>query len=302
MSRAKHWTWTLNNYTEEELEQINNLPDNQVEYLVYGKEVGENGMPHLQGYVIWKAACRLTTCKNRLSARAHVEITRGTPEENRTYCIKDGDFVEKGECPVTGQGRRTDLDRFYEWSDQFATANNRPPTTPEVARNYPSVLTKYPRVIEIQRLRFNAGPLVEGVARPWQQELADTLDEPADDRSINFYVDTEGNKGKSWFQRWYWTHHMDETQCLSIGKRDDLAHAIKESKKVFLFNVPRGQMEFLQYAVLEMMKDRIIFSPKYNSRTKVMQHHPHVVVFCNEYPDYTKMSQDRYVVTHMDNM
>jgi hypothetical protein len=88
---------------------------------------------------------------------------------------------------------------------------------------------------------------------------------------------------------------------LAPGKRDDLAHAIDVSKSVFLFNVPRGSMEFLQYGVLEQLKDRVIFSPKYESTTKVILQKTHVVVFCNEEPDLTKMSADRYVIRNLNN-
>jgi len=42
---AKHWCFTINNYTAEEA-----TPDtSQFFYLVIGKEVGENNTPHLQG-------------------------------------------------------------------------------------------------------------------------------------------------------------------------------------------------------------------------------------------------------------
>lgn len=90
------------------------------------------------------------------------------------------------------------------------------------------------------------------------------------------------------------TKHSDKTQVLSIGKRDDIAHVIDVSKSVFFFNVPRGGMEFFQYTILEQLKDRMVFSPKYNSKMKFLHKTPHVLVFCNEEPDLTKMSEDRY--------
>lgn len=43
--QAKHWCFTINNYTVEET-----TPNPiQFTYLVIGKEVGENNTPHLQG-------------------------------------------------------------------------------------------------------------------------------------------------------------------------------------------------------------------------------------------------------------
>lgn len=68
---------------------------------------------------------------------------------------------------------------------------------------------------------------------------------------------------------------------------------------IFLFNVAREQMQFLQYSVLEMMKDRMISSPKYESQMKILHDTPHVIVFSNEQPDYAKMSADRFKVTNL---
>lgn len=111
-----------------------------------------------------------------------------------------------------------------------------------------------------------------------------------------FYVDPEGGKGKSWFQAWYLTKHPETTQVLSGGKRDDIAHSIDQSKSVFFFNIPRGGMEFLQYTILEQLKDQMVFSPKYNSQMKFLSKTPHVLVFCNEQPDLNKMTEDRYTI------
>ena len=110
-----------------------------------------------------------------------------------------------------------------------------------------------------------------------------------------FVVDPEGNKGKSWLTRYWFTKRTD-MQRLSIGKRDDLAYAIDVTKRVFVFDIPRGSMEYLQYNILEQLKDQMMFSPKYESACKIINHKVHVVVFCNEEPDMEKMTQDRYKI------
>ena len=56
---------------------------------------------------------------------------------------------------------------------------------------------------------------------------------------------------------------------MSIAKHEDIAHAIQEDKLIFLFNVPRQAMEFMQYTIVELLKAMMFFRPKDNSRTKI---------------------------------
>lgn len=94
---SRRWCFTLNNYTEEEYEA---LVKYEAVYKVIGKEVGQQGTPHLQGFIILPRMFRLSAMK-KISSRAHWEIARGTSEEAARYCKKDGDYVEQGECPLT---------------------------------------------------------------------------------------------------------------------------------------------------------------------------------------------------------
>lgn len=96
MAQSKRWCFTLNNYTEADVQKLAEVAD--IEYLVYGKEVGESGTPHLQGFVIFTARKRLTAVK-ALLVRAHWEVARGSSVQASEYCKKDGDVVERGDCP-----------------------------------------------------------------------------------------------------------------------------------------------------------------------------------------------------------
>lgn len=109
--QAKHWVFTLNNPSEAESEKLrvwgSELPD-PLAYCVYGRERGEGGTPHLQGYVAFKRKVTFNTVKRLISERVHLECAKGTPEQASTYCKKDGDFDEFGELPG-GKGHRSDL-------------------------------------------------------------------------------------------------------------------------------------------------------------------------------------------------
>lgn len=277
--QGTRWCFTINNPTDQDRDHVGSLGiDPLRKYLVCGRERGDSGTPHLQGFVIFTRPLTRTRV-SRFLPRAHLEAARGTSQQASEYCKKDGDFDEYGELP---QGNKSNsvLDALYEWGDQFIKDNNRAPTSPEIARAHPTAYLRYPRVCRLFEHRSPLPDLRNGEPREWQVDLERELDGDADDRSIVFYVDPEGGKGKSWFQAWYLTKHPDTTQVLSAGKRDDIAHSVDKTKSVFFFNIPRGGMEYLQYTILEQLKDRMVFSPKYNSTMKYLVKTPHVVVFC----------------------
>ncbi len=77
------------------------------EYLILGKEKGEDGTPHLQGYCVFINRKRLSTAK-KVWPRAHLEVRKGTALEAITYCQKEGTWDEWGTRPVTNAQRMTD--------------------------------------------------------------------------------------------------------------------------------------------------------------------------------------------------
>lgn len=112
MSRSRNFIFTLNNYTDQHVALLNRLAPS-LRYLVYGREVAPTtGTPHLQGFAIF-ANARTLSAVTRLMPGAHVEIARGSPEQCRTYCIKDGDYAEFGTPPVTpAQSGDREVDRY----------------------------------------------------------------------------------------------------------------------------------------------------------------------------------------------
>jgi len=110
-SRAKNWTITLNNFTEPCL----HFDSEEMGYLICGEEKGEKGTPHLQGYVQFKKKKRLSQVKD-FFVGAHLEVARGKPQQNVTYCSKDGKWHDHGKCNA-GQGARNDLNGIKELID-----------------------------------------------------------------------------------------------------------------------------------------------------------------------------------------
>lgn len=104
--RSRSWCFTLNNYVDADVERLTSV---KCKYIVFGKEIGEKGTPHLQGYVNFSSAKTMGVAKMLLSMRCHLEKAKGNAEQNRKYCVKDGDFVEVGTLPRAG--RRVDLEK-----------------------------------------------------------------------------------------------------------------------------------------------------------------------------------------------
>lgn len=292
-----NYVFTLNNPTPPEVAALRDSWEQHYTYLVYGRETGDNGTPHLQGYFRLIRRERLTTCKQKPAMqRAHLEPMRGTSGQAAAYCKKDGDFDEFGEPPREKQGKRNDWADLLEWIKGQETY----PTEASLWEAFPSLMGRNRRgVTDAVRVFGKRPSLVDGALRPWQQRLLQEVEAPPDDRKVTFCIDEEGGKGKSWFTR-YMLSHRDDIQFLSVGKRDDLAFAVDISKTIFIFDIPRGQSEFLQYGVLEQLKNQLLFSPKYESMTKVIPQKVHVIVFMNEHPDYEKMTNDRFNIFNMD--
>lgn len=120
----KRWLFTLNNYTDEEVEAMKSLALDKCRYMVFGYEKApKTGTPHLQGYLELVKDGRMSMM-HQYCRRLHFELkpVKGTAQENRKYCLKIRDkdvkkgtppnekFYEFGDCPTIGQGNRTDLE------------------------------------------------------------------------------------------------------------------------------------------------------------------------------------------------
>lgn len=97
MSYQKNWCFTVNNYTLMDDMTLQNMP---YAYLLYGREVGDEGTPHLQGYVQFKKKIRLTGLK-KLHPTAHWEPAKGSSADNYAYCTKQDDYQEFGKLTNT---------------------------------------------------------------------------------------------------------------------------------------------------------------------------------------------------------
>lgn len=111
MSRHRGYCFTINNYTDDDVNRLNNL---DCEYIVFGREVAPTtGTPHLQGYVHF-ANGKTRSAASKL-VKGHLIAAKGSPEQNFNYCSKDGQVTERGvrpqSCTAQGDVERERWDR-----------------------------------------------------------------------------------------------------------------------------------------------------------------------------------------------
>nr|QXP07797.1 MAG: replication associated protein [Arizlama virus] len=117
MQRARAWCFTLNNYTKDQVVLARNV---DCQYIVFGKEKGANGTPHLQGFVYFKNARTMSAVKKLLPGNPHLEAAKDIPAAIE-YCKKDGDVVERGTAPVAPKvrGQRGGDGEKKRWEDIY---------------------------------------------------------------------------------------------------------------------------------------------------------------------------------------
>lgn len=176
---VRGWCFTLNNYTDADIEKLELLfnDDMLVSYAVYGYEVGENGTPHLQGYVNFTNKYRLASVTKLVPG--HLEKRKGTAKEAAAYCMKDGNFKQFGKLSKSG-GKTDALDALTTALDKGSTLLETAELDPATyVRNYRGLihyqaLKQKPYEADGVRGIWIYGP--PGVGKSWAARVAATND------------------------------------------------------------------------------------------------------------------------------
>lgn len=131
--RFRGWCFTINNPTGWDDIDLERLAEFAT-YVIRGKEKGEEGTDHYQGYVYFKEKKSLLYVKEFIP-RAHLESQRGTFDQAIDYCKKDGDWEEWGDRPSGPAGQK------QQWRDVLQLA--RSGKMQEIEDNYPAIFIRY---------------------------------------------------------------------------------------------------------------------------------------------------------------
>lgn len=131
----------------------------------------------------------------------------------------------------------------------------------------------------------------------WEERLYRLSQAPAEDRRIIWVLDRVGGRGKTTFCRWLLLKHP-KSYTYVYGRATDVAYAMRSridegvsDPHTVLFDLPRD-VEGMSYHAIEMVKNGLIFSPKYESTT-LLFNICHVIVFANFAPRMGALSEDR---------
>lgn len=312
MPRKNAYCFTLNNYTEPQLERLS-TPDGcpNIRYMVFGvEEAPSTGTPHLQGYLqIKDGEENMSDLNPRLfDNRARLALAKGSAEQNKAYCSKDGEFVEWGTPRGGKRGSAAALDLIQLDIDAGKTYD-------EICDEHFSSVAKVDRFVR-QRIQERDNRLMREelkaslttvVLFTWQDRLLRYLESAPHPRHVQWLWESQGGKGKSFMARYLMA--TTSTLVLEAGKKSDLAHIVASTvpfPSIVVFDLARttapeeGESHRLDsvYSLMESLKNGYLISTKYNSTSMTFKV-PHVVVFANFPPDESKMSADRWQIQNI---
>jgi hypothetical protein len=180
MPRSNAHVFTINNYSQDDVERLRSLGQSgEIRYLVFGREKGAQGTPHIQGYVRWRKQIAFSLAKTQIAPRAYVDKANGSPESNKNYCSKEGDFEEFGIIP-TGTKRKSDLEQFVDRAKNGESI-------PQLAESMPSTYIRNYRGILHWADTTNLTP-----SRNWKTEVRVFTGNPGVGKSLRAF--TEGTQ------------------------------------------------------------------------------------------------------------
>jgi len=300
------WFYTYNNYTEEARTKLIDYLKENGKYHICGREgVGPDRTPHLQGMFILRTKDRWTKLVRELHAAAGDDKLSLYPVRNLNaaikYCKKEGDFVETGTPPGKAGGDNLAPFKTAVKTGKYTTRELREMFSSDFARSRQFCLD----YIEDNRSKPEPWDL-PGPLRPFQVELKKYVDGPVNRREFLFVVDITGNSGKSTFASWMTDNDpMELTDILEMGTKENMMFdfAVYDEGKypgTLFVDCERADAFKIQYGVLVKIKEGRFISHKFKAK-RIRYNPPHMVLMMNEFPNWCKLSEDRFKVMILDS-
>ncbi|EDV27887.1 uncharacterized protein TRIADDRAFT_52877 [Trichoplax adhaerens] len=131
----------------------------------------------------------------------------------------------------------------------------------------------------------------------WQKDVLDSM-LAQNDRQILWIYDQKGGIGKTAFA-YFLIENYNDVIYLNNAKCSDIALATDINIKIIIFDFSRSLQHRINYTILEQLKNGILFSPKYNSKTKKLNYVPRILCISNYEPDLFQLSEDRWIIKNL---
>lgn len=312
MARSRDYSFTLNNYTDEDIEKMASIP---CKYLIYGKEIGElNQTPHLQGYIYLKDAKTLSAMRKYFNKylnhlRTSFRASLGSTLDNIRYCSK-GEQSKEEYNELKDKGPNYGLNAQVTTYGKIPISNNDSETLNDIIRQEYNKGTPLRKIkleygtnlqrtkhIEIYYETLKEDNNIETFVKRHKdktltptQLLIKSLLINQHERSILWVKDTFGNLGKTTLAKYLYSQNPEDTFLTTGGKSIDLCHAYK-GQQLVIMDIPRSGQ--INYDFLEKLLNEFFTSGKYDSNTKTFKT-PTILILTNNFIDTKAMSPDRY--------
>ena len=278
-----------------------NIDTTHIKYYIFGRERAPNtGTLHLQGYVEFSRAMTYAAIKKALRDNTiHIEQRRGSQDQAIAYCRKeDQQPFEYGEPKGNGRpkGRKTqqvheELQEVKELIDSGATPDELMAKEAGFYYRYKSYImdyyTHHKHTRECAELMNWASTLQLNIK---QREMLQALTQQTD-RKVSWIYDPKGNTGKSVFSRYMIAKYR--AIRFTNAKTADIALAYN-GEEVVIFDFARCINGNVNYGAIEHLKNGMIFSSKYRSKSRIFEKSPKIIILANFPPDTTQLSEDRW--------
>nr|WAE43010.1 MAG: replication associated protein [Cressdnaviricota sp.] len=139
--------------------------------------------------------------------------------------------------------------------------------------------------------------------RPYQVELLEILSKEPDDRKVMWIWEPAGKVGKTQFAKYICAKHGG---VITAGRNSDMKNAIVNYHEkagnypeIVILNVPREILQYVSYTGIEEVKDGCFASTKFECGM-VLMNSPHLLIFANEPPRMSALSEDRWWIRRID--
>lgn len=246
--KSKCWCFTLNNYSEEDYQKIY---DWDCQYIILGREVGESGTPHIQGYVEFNSK-RHFSALIKIDSRIHWEVRKGTSKEAADYIKANPEkpnptFQERGQRTMTQEEKGEAGKR--KWDEYWTAATEG-------------------RLMDIDaKVRLNMYGTLKKIERDFMVKPADL------ERPCAFWIYGESGCGKTTYARKSYPDHF-------IKKPDRWWDGFNNQEAVIVEDLDPWKAKEIIYE-LKMWTDKYSFTADIKGGTVWIR--PKIVVITSQY-------------------